>query len=77
MEKRILIAPDTWFFTNVYTKVIKQIEYPKNEAIVNLINRERSEKLKQQVNETYKFKFDYPETNADVVGVEVFFVGEQ
>ena len=67
---------NSFFFNNVYLPVIKQIVYPKNEAIVDVVNKERSDKLKTIIKNKYKFVLDYPEENDSVVGINVFYLGE-
>jgi len=77
MEKRVSINPNSNFFMNVYLPVIKQVKHPKNEAIVVVVNKERSDKLKTVIKDKYKFVFDYIEGNDETVGIEVFHLGEE
>lgn len=76
MEKRIIVQPDTFFFNNVFTPVCKQMHYDKKEVTIIAVNKERSEKLKREVKDKYRFVFDYPENNDEVVGTEIFYLGE-
>lgn len=77
MEKKITVDFDSFLFKNVFTKVCKQIHYPKTEATVIVVNKEKTEKLKKIVKNIYKFIFDYPLNNNEIVGIEVIYLGEK
>ena len=75
--KRYIINFNSPFYYNVIQKVLPQIQHPKTEVRVAVVNKERSEKLKMEVRDNYKFVLDYPEDNNEVVGLEIFeIIGE-
>ena len=76
MEQRITIDYNSFFFNNVFTPVCKQMHHPKTDVTIVVVNKERSQKNRREVKEKYKFIFDYPEDNDEIVGVEVFHLGE-
>jgi hypothetical protein len=75
--KRYDINFNSLFFYNVVQKILPQIKHPTAEVHVAVVNKERSEKLKTEIKNHYKFVFDYPEDNNEVMGLEVFeIIGE-
>lgn len=77
IEKRISLSSDSYFFINVFLPVIKTIKYPKNEAIVVVTNKDRTDKMKMTIKDKYKLVLDYVEGNDSVVGIDVFYLGEE
>jgi hypothetical protein len=70
--KRIAVDTNSNFFHNVFVKVVRQVKYPKTDVTVSVVDSDRSAKIRQEVKDSYKFVFDYPEENETIVGVEVY-----
>lgn len=73
---RLTIDTETPFFDKVFTPVCRQVKYPKDEVNILVNNVVKSKKRRQLVRERYRFVFDYPNDNDEIVGVEVFYNGE-
>lgn len=73
MEKRFIVNETCSFFP-VFSKVIKQVNYPQESVIISVKNQQRSEALKQEVKDKFKFTFDW--INEDQCGIEVFRIFE-
>jgi hypothetical protein len=56
-------------FMPIFSKVIKTIEDKKEDLTIAVINRDKSNKLKMEVKEHFKFIFDWSDEN---LGIEVF-----
>jgi len=76
MEKPITIDMETEFFDKVFNPLCKQIHYPKTEVNIVVINRKKSVNCKREIKDKYKFVFNYPENNDEVVGTEVYKIIE-
>jgi len=73
---RLNIDTASPFFSKVFMKVCREVKYPKNEVTILYLNADKSQRRRQQVKDKIKFKFDYPNDNEDIVGIEVFYLGE-
>jgi len=74
--KRVTVSPDSYFF-RIFQQAIKQSD-GKTSMEINVINREKSEKLKMEVKDRFLFNFDYDEEDPSVSGIEVYkLIGEK
>jgi len=71
MWKRYPIYSDSPFFP-IYSKVIKQVPQGKEDITITTINKDRSNKVKSEVKEVFKFVFDYQDDDESICGVEVY-----
>ena len=76
IPKRFIVDTESLFFDKIYNQVCKQIRYPKEQVTITTINQRKSNNRKQEVKEAFRFVFDYPDNNDEIVGVEVFYEGE-
>jgi hypothetical protein len=76
MWKKCLISFDSPFY-KVYSQVIKKVSFGQKEIVIAVINKERSQNLKIEVKENFKFVFDWQDEVGDIVGVELYqLIGE-
>jgi hypothetical protein len=66
---RFIIDSNSNFFP-VFQQVIKQVKPEKDNVIIKVLNKEKSQKLKMEYKEHFKFVFDWQENN--ICGIEVF-----
>lgn len=69
MWKRIIVTPESNFFS-VFCKAIKNTKKEKETMTIKVIDRNRSNRLKKEIYDLYKFQFDWQDDN--VVGIEVY-----
>ena len=73
---KIKINTNSKFFTDVFMPVCRKVEYPQKDITIAFLNKERSIKLNKEVKEKIKFVFDYQDDNNDIIGIDVFYIGE-
>lgn len=68
--KRIIITPESNLM-NLFCYVIKKVNPGQNLLIATILNQDKSNKLKKEIKETYKFCFDWQDDN-EICGIELF-----
>lgn len=67
--RELTISVDSPLF-EVFSKIIKQVKFNEKEKEVSVINQLRSQKMRQQITDTFKFVFDWQ--NEDICSISVF-----
>jgi len=67
--KRFVVTPDSSFFP-IFQRAIKDVKPGTETITISIINKIRSESLKQTIKDTFKFEFSWQDE--EVCGIEVF-----
>jgi hypothetical protein len=59
-------------FYDILLQVIKQVQPNQDKIQIRAVNRARSEKLKQEMAEQFRFYFDWQDDDPNICGVEVY-----
>lgn len=71
MWKKVLISTDSPFF-NIFSQIIKEVKPGEKTITKTIINKRRSQQIRTQVTEKYKFAFDWQDDNEDICGIELY-----
>lgn len=69
--EQINVVPGTRFF-NIFQKAIKQLKDGQTDITIKVPDQERSNQIKEPVEDIYKFVIQYQEDDINISGIDVF-----